>query len=887
MFLRSSDIFIKQWWILAIALLLLAGAVLHNLYKGYADVRLMEEQRLITQAHVVAESLAQNIQSADQLLSSIRRSLSGLNSDSWSRSIDGDKLKSIKELLPTVRSIIVIDRAGRVRYSTKKEVIGADLSHRDYFKLASNHSGKDTLFIAQPFKTVIGLWGMPVIRKLTASDGSFDGLVVATLEPVYFSKLLKTVNYSPDMVTTIIHADGHLFAISPEKPEHYGKNLALPDTLFSKFIAEGASEKIAEGLFSITGDQRMVAMHVVSAQDLHTDKPLVVAATRKKMEIFSGWRAHCYTQLLVFSAIALLSSFVLFRHQQHRRTELEEAAVVNEKLRKLTHGIENSASAVMITSVDGTIEYVNRKFCQLTGYTAEETLGSNPRILKSETTPREVFDDLWQTVLSGAEWRGELQNRRKNGELYWSIASISPLRDEHGVITHFIANVEDINDRKNAEATIERLAYYDPLTELPNRRMLQDRLDLALKRSRRQGVGMALLYLDLDGFKHVNDNLGHPAGDCLLKEMAVRYESALRDDDMICRMGGDEFAVILHDVHHDEDVVIVVHKLLESTAMPVLLEESEVVVTVSIGIAMYPKNGVDVSTLEKNADIALYHAKGEGKNTFSFFDEELNSASRNRIALEQRLRQVLDKEELLLLYQPKVNLATGKVEGVEALVRWNSPEFGMISPLRFIPMAEETRMIIPIGEWVLEAACRQQVLWQQQGLPLTMAVNLSSVQFKSTTLIEQITAILDKTGMDSGMLELELTETTLVEKPKEATWILEQLRSLGCGVSIDDFGTGYSSLAYLKSFPVTVLKIDRTFVRDLASNSGDRAIAQSVVDLARNLNMRTVAEGAECQEQLAILKELGCDYVQGFVYARPVHPDELPGVVAAINGSQL
>ena len=556
-----------------------------------------------------------------------------------------------------------------------------------------------------------------------------------------------------------------------------------------------------------------------------------------------------------------------------------------EYLRKLTHGIENSASAVMITDVEGRIEYVNRKFCQLTGYSAEEAIGHNPRILKSDVTPREVFDNLWKTILSGREWRGELLNRRKTGEVYWSIASISPLRNDTGEITHFIANVEDINERKNAEATIERLAYFDPLTDLPNRRMLQDRLELALKRSRRQATGAALLYLDLDSFKHINDSLGHPAGDKLLREMASRFMQTLRDDDVVCRLGGDEFAVILHDIQHDQDVVQVSHKLLDAVAVPLQLDGREVVVTASVGIALFPKDGDDGKTLEKHADIALYHAKEEGKNTFRFFSEELNNSFRDWIAMEHGLRHVLDRNELELQYQPKVNAVTGKVAGVEALLRWHSPELGLVSPLRFIPLAEETRQIISIGEWVLRTACRQQLAWQQQGIRLTMAVNLSAVQFKSPSLIDRIAAIIDETGIQPESLELELTESALVDKPDDAIHVLEQLRSLGCGISIDDFGTGYSSLSYLKSFPVTILKIDRSFVRDLAHDSGDRAIAQSVVNLANNLDMKTVAEGVEEPEQLEILKQIGCTYIQGFIHSRPVPADQIPAVIQRLGGA--
>ncbi|CAH2031866.1 bifunctional diguanylate cyclase/phosphodiesterase [Trichlorobacter ammonificans] len=878
-----NNTFLKQWGVLGIAFFLLGGAVVHNLYKGYRDTEAIEQQRLKTQARVVAENISNSIGATDRVLLTLRSGLRGVPPQRWSAIATTSSLKQLESLIPGVRTFLGVDSAGRIRFSNRPELVGTSVVYRDYFRIPREASGDDILFVAPPFQTVLGSWGMNLVRIIPGQDGAFGGIVAATLDPDHFTALLGSINYSGDMVSAIIHGDGLLFTMAPEWKELAGKNLALPGTLFSRHRASGAVENLYHGLFRATGDERMVALRTAVVDEPKTDKPIIVAASRSDASIFSGWRAHLRNQTLVLFSIILVSSYLLARYQQSKRVQLQQTAAANAKLRKLTHGIENSASAVMITDKNGTIEYVNRKFCQLTGYGIDEAVGQNPRILKSEATPREVFDNLWRTILSGSEWRGELLNRRKNGELYWSIASISPLRDDQGEITHFIANVEDINDRKNAEATIEHLAYYDPLTDLPNRRMLQDRLEIALKRSRRQGSGMALLYLDLDGFKHVNDNLGHPAGDRLLKEMATRYTSLLRDDDLVCRMGGDEFAVILHDVHHDEDAVVVAHRLLEQTAQPVQLDDSEVVVTASIGIALFPKNGDDTRTLEKNADIALYHAKGEGKNTFSFFDEELNSASRNRIALEQRLRQVLEKNELLVLYQPKISLATGKVTGVEALVRWNSPEFGMVSPLRFIPLAEETRMIIPIGEWVLETACRQQVLWQEQGLSLTMAVNLSSVQFKSPTLIERITAILDKTGMLAEQLELELTESALVEKPNEATWILEQLRSLGCGIAIDDFGTGYSSLAYLKNFPVTVLKIDRTFVRDLAHDSGDRAIAQSVVALANNLDMQTVAEGVEQQEQLAILRELGCAFVQGFIYSRPVPADELPAIVHTIT----
>lgn len=1024
---QSKSRYIWQWGILILALVLLAGAVIHNLYKSYQDIKASEQLRLLTQVRVVNANLTAQLQGTDHVLQDIRQQFAALPAGSWSGVIPKWQVENIADSRTGVRTVMAIDSRGVVRLSNQKQLIGADLSQRDYFQKAVKNPDPAILFVSPPFKTLLGSWGMNLMRVITDPGGGFAGITVATLDTDYFKALLSSVIYAPDMWSAIAHGSGILLIMVPDQPAPMGMDLAKPGSFFTRHITSGKAETVMSGTVYATGEKRLMAQCTIQPATLRMDKPLVVAASRELSALFSSWHAHAWNQTITFSIIALvavaaLAGFQLYQHRhlkqaslaQHalrdtrqqlieiidflpdatfvidqdkkvviwnqamekmsgvpkekmigkgdheytipfygcRRTHLldlldvddaelaakyanirrsgeildaetfcpalnngqgsyvwatgvplydasghrigaiesirdiSERKKTEEYLRKLTHGIEHSASGVMITDVQGKIEYVNLKFSQLTGYSPEEAIGSNPRILKSEATPREVFDNLWSTILSGKEWRGEILNRRKSGEVYWSIASISPLHSDNGEITHFIANFEDINERKNAESTIERLAYYDPLTDLPNRRMLQDRLEQGLKRSRRQATGAALIYLDLDRFKHINDSLGHPAGDKLLREMANRFTEVLRDDDIVCRLGGDEFAIILHDIHHDQDAVPVAQKLITVAAEPMLLDEHEVAVSASAGIALFPKDGEDCRTLEKNADIALYHAKEEGKNTFRFYSEELNNRFSDRIAMEQGLRRLLERHELELYYQPKVSVATGLVSGVEALLRWNSPEFGMVSPLRFIPLAEETGQIIPIGEWVLRTACQQQLAWQQQGLQLTMAVNLSSVQFKSPSLIEQIAAIIDESGINPESLELELTESALVDKPEKAVRLLEQLRSLGCGIAIDDFGTGYSSLSYLKTFPVTVLKIDRSFVRDLAHNSGDRAIAQSVVDLATNLDMETVAEGVEHPEQLEILRQIGCTYIQGFYFSRPVPAGQISEVVSALNRSE-
>lgn len=1020
---KLKNSFVAEWFVLALLLILLGSFTTYNLYQRRTDLMQGEQQRLQTQARVINANLSAQLQRTDYLLQSLRKELSHIPADRWTQLIPQQRTELLVKSIPGIRSVLALDSNGILRLGNWREMLGKNLGHRDYFRIAKQHSNTAVLHVSPPFKTLLGAWAINLVRTITDAQGHFAGIVVATLDEEYFTTLLGSVNYAPDMRTALAHGDGCLFLMVPELDRLRGLNLNRPGSLFSRHLDSGKQDTIYQDKVYTTGELRLVAQHTIQPPDLGMDKPFIVSVSRDIAAVQAIWRRHARQQLLTLSAItaitiAALAAFQLYQrkqivliektekelrdtqqqlaqiidflpdatfvidtekkvlvwnkamekmsgvskeqmigkgdheytipfygcrrpnlldlldehdadlegaYSQVRRTgELLEAetfcpAVSNGKgahvwvmgvplydtdgnrigaieairdlserkqveayLHMLSHGIENSASAFVITNVDGAIEYVNRKFIQLTGYDKEELIGNNPRLFKAGTTSRQVYADLWETILSGKEWRGELLNRRKDGTIYWSITSISPLSNEAGTITHFIANVEDINDRKNAEATIERLAYFDPLTELPNRRMLQDRLELALKRGRRQHNAIALLYLDLDSFKNVNESMGHQTGDRLLQDIASRLTAALRDDDVVCRLGGDEFAIILHDIQHDKDVVPLAEKLLEIVSEPLYLEAREVIVTASIGITLFSKDGTDCKTLQKNADIALYHAKGEGKNTYRFFSDELNESLRDRFAMEHGLRHALEKEEFELLYQPKVHTQTGRVVGVEALLRWNSNEFGLVSPQRFIPLAEETKQIIAIGEWVLRTACHQQVAWQRQGIDLHMAVNLSAVQFKSPALIERIVAVMDETGISADHLELELTESALVDKPLNVVQILEKIRSLGCGIAIDDFGTGYSSLSYLKAFPVTVLKIDRSFVRDLTHNSGDRAIAQSVVNLASNLEMQTVAEGVETHEQLEILRQLGCTYIQGYVYSRPIPAADIPVFVKSL-----
>ncbi len=788
---------------------------------------------------------------------------------------------------PLFDRIIFLDAAGKIlseSHSPKNEWN----SERDWRKfLAPNSSEPEFVYNKNDAELYIVL-SAPCIYK-----GQYQGQILAWLSiPNIYDFFIEGVSQNtryPDALVLdreYLHiplkARSLLHAGNSSVPESIRPGEPYPFQIFDNKAADkayGILIPVKKTLFSL-----LTFIPPKEQFDFQSPRQLLYNGSGLALFIISGFiylmRLNTRnTQLSVHLQETIRHEQDLDEKNRQLESEIHERQIAEAHIRKLSHGIENSATAVFITDLSGCIEYVNAKFTAVTGFSSQEAVGQNPRILKSGLEQLEVYNNLWQTILRGDIWHGELQNRRKNGEVYWSVSSISPLRNAEGEISNFIANVEDATDRKNDEATIERLAYYDPLTCLPNRRLLQDRLAFSLKRSHRTGSNIALLYLDLDRFKYVNDSMGHHAGDLLLKEMALRFTELLRNDDMVCRLGGDEFAIILHDIGRNEYVAQVADKLIRAAGTPMIIDNSEVVVTVSVGIAQYPKDGDNSDTLAKNADIALYHAKSEGKNTYRFYDNELYRATSDRLRMEGALRHALDKHEFTLCYQPKISITQGKTVGVEALLRWHNDEYGSVSPSRFIPLAEETKLIIPIGEWVLRTACSQQVAWHQQGLELTMAVNLSAVQFSSPNLIERIAEIIDETGIEPGSLELELTESALVNSPDEATHILQQMRNLGVSVSIDDFGTGYSSLSYLKNFPVNVLKIDRTFVRDLANNSGDRAIARSIVDLAVNLGMKTVAEGVETNEQSRILSEIGCDFLQGFLFSRPVTAEQIPATI--------
>jgi diguanylate cyclase (GGDEF)-like protein/PAS domain S-box-containing protein len=561
--------------------------------------------------------------------------------------------------------------------------------------------------------------------------------------------------------------------------------------------------------------------------------------------------------------------------------DITERKRVEAQLGLAAQVFEQSGEGIMITDAQCNIVMINQAFTTVTGYSEAEVMGQNPRMLSSGRHDRAFYGAMWEAIATQGRWQGEVWNRRKDGSLYPELLSIIRVFDKKGEVSHYIGISSDITQHKAAQERIQRLAHFDPLTGLPNRALLNDRISHEFSVAQRHHTQVVVMFVDLDHFKNVNDTLGHRIGDALLIAVATRLKSTVRDVDTVSRQGGDEFVLILPDTDAD-GAAHVAGKLLEAFAQPYQIESFELTVTLSIGIAIYPGDGENFEVLAKSADAAMYRAKHDGRNTYRFFTMEMQARSAQNLHMENALRRALERNQLLLHYQPQISLRDGRIIGVEALLRWQHPELGMIPPADFIPLAEESGQILKIGEWVLRSAVRQIKAWMDDGLvPMVMAVNLSAVQFRHPHLPELVTQILDEEKLAPQYLELELTEGVAMDDAPAAIAVMDRLHARGIRMSIDDFGTGYSSLSYLKRFKVYKLKIDQSFVRDIGNDPEDRAIVVAIIGLASSLGLQTIAEGVETEGQLAFLREQGCDEVQGYFYSKPLTAESFAAFVRA------
>jgi len=580
-------------------------------------------------------------------------------------------------------------------------------------------------------------------------------------------------------------------------------------------------------------------------------------------ELWPHEAKELWMRCLLVGGVLLFGIFaqITVNRQEQARQQLLLASAV----------LQHSNDAILVTDAEIGIVDVNPAFEKTTGFTRDEVLGKKLRLLSFGEHDDEFQRAFWEQLTGTGSWEGEILDRRKNGEVYPKWMSVTTIRDSAGRVSHYVASSRDISEIKATEKRLEHLAHYDTLSGLPNRSLLIVRLEQALSLAHRNHWTLAVIFIDLDHFKEVNDSLGHSTGDRLLTEVGKRLLHCVRESDTVARLGGDEFVIVLDNVANPGVVSEVLGKLKDTLGRPVSLDGYELFVTASMGISLYPEDGQDAEMLLSNADSAMYHVKREGRNHWGFYSERMNEQSRRRLQLTSGLRHAIEKNQFSLVYQPQLALATRSLCGAEALVRWEHPELGVISPLEFIPLAEDTGIIEEIGEWVLHEACRQIAAWCDDGVCLPrISINVSARQFKSTRFIERVEQLVQRHRLEPGCLDLEITESLLVRTDARLLNDMQRLCDIGVVFSVDDFGTGYSSLSYLKRFPISMIKADRSFVRDIPHDRDDIEITAAIISMSHKLNIRVIAEGVETLQQLAFLGEQGCDEIQGYLFSRPL-----------------
>ncbi len=610
-------------------------------------------------------------------------------------------------------------------------------------------------------------------------------------------------------------------------------------------------------------------------RDLLPGVPMNISALQCRKD---GSTFHSETRLMSFLSKGQPMVLAVARDVSERKR-------AEEQLRLSAEVFEHSREAILITDRAGRIMSVNRAFMAMTGYANEDILGRTMRYLSANRDEGNFFALVGESIRQTGHWQGEFRGRKKNGNTFPVWLSIVLVKDENSQTRHYICVANDMSEFKHAEERIYYLAHYDVLTDLPNRVLLREWMSNILTAAQNDQDEAAILFVDVDRFKNVNDTLGHHTGDGVLAAMARRLKNCIGAADMVARMGGDEFVLVLTKTGADRAADIA-QRIVAALNEPLIVDHHRINVTGSIGISIFPHDGQNMDALVKNADAALYHAKTLGRNNYKFFTEQMNVAAAERRLLEHGLMHAIERKELELHYQPQVEVGSGRVVGVEALLRWHHPELGIIMPNRLIPVAENTGLIVPIGEWVLREACLQNARWQAQGLPpIVVSVNLSALQIRQDSFERMVQDALNCSTLAPQYLELELTESLLMESANSTMSNVKQLTQIGVRLSVDDFGTGYSNLSYLRRFPLAKLKIDRSFVREAPHNNGDVAIVRAVIGLAHNLNLKVIAEGVETREQYDFLEAEGCDQIQGYFFARPRPAVDLLDVI--VNGYQV
>ncbi len=1006
-----------RWLLLAALMLALGGTLLWQLYLDQQRTEAQERERLATQTEIIDRNLVLPLSTANRALESLVDDLRLQESGLQRGASSTRHLQSVTEMLPAIRTLMILDANGRVSASNEPALVGKDLGEMADFVWARRELRPGILHMTPPSFALFNGHGVSLMRSRHGADGSFQGVVMATLDPTQFAVLLDSARYTPDAISAVVRGNVKVFLSLPGWGSD-ASGIAGIDAIVARHNPSAGTHDLVTVALPDSSVKLLASVRTIQSPLLPLHPPLTVVVGRPDSAIYTDWRKNASRSLGLLVVLIAGSCAGLYAYQRRQRIadrrahqqELERQATEralreNEKrfhalsalssdwfwqqdehfrftefsgafasgfsppaaslgktrwelnidlsaeqwaahralldahlpFREFEYPITSadgeirwysingeprfdaagkfigyqgtgrnitthkqteqelriaaaafeSQEGMIVTDGDGVILRVNRALTEMTGYSAQELVGRTPRMLLSERHDTLHYEAMWDGVARSGGWQGEVWNRRKNGEEFPVWQTITSVKDAQGVVTHFVATQTDITQRIAAQAAIENLAFYDPLTRLPNRRLLIDRVQQAMGLCRRTQQHGALLFIDLDNFKSLNDTLGHNVGDLLLQQVAQRLSHGVREGDTVARLGGDEFVVMLENLSEKpeeaaaqaESVGEKIHATLNQTYT---LGTQPHHSTPSIGIALFHQQNESVDDLLKQADLAMYQAKKSGRNALRFFDPEMQRGVAARVALEADLRAALKEGQFRLHYQPQVD-GQGRLKGVEALLRWHHPARGLVPPAEFIPLAEETGLILPLGQWVLESACAQLAAWNASPPTshLSVAVNISARQLHQEEFVAQVLAALEHAGASAQHLKLELTESLLLSDVEDTIVKMADLKQHGVYCSLDDFGTGYSSLSYLKRLPLEQLKIDRSFVRDVLVDANDAVIIRTIVALAQSMGLSVIAEGVETEEQRQALAQAGCHAYQGYLFGRPAPAEELqlPGSV--------
>lgn len=784
---------------------------------------------------------------------------------------------------PEINNSFVTDAAGLVLHSTLSVAKGARIGDRPYFREAqSQHADEAHLVVSNPTpsRTRPGATSVLAVRPIHGADGRFLGIAAASLDGAFFSDLLDSLLPADKAQggAKLAKNTGVMLASAPLRlgawdPDNEPSGTALAQHLA---LSVPGSRHVGVPFFNDSPEPFVSAVRSLPRY------PLAVAVGVRLDATLADWRESVLLQLSALSVAAAAALSLAVFLDRSERERIEERARYEAHMKLAAGVFDNTSEGILVTDRDGVIVSVNPAFTRITGYAREEAIGARPNLLKSNRHDRAFYQNMWEDLTKIGSWNGEVWNRRKNGDLFLQQESINTLYDADGETVGYLAVFTDVTEQRRKDERIRHLAYHDVLTGLANRQLVIDRMDHAVALAAREGGMVAVMFIDLDRFKLVNDTLGHNVGDELLCEAARRVRAVVRRADTVGRLGGDEFVVVAERLNGPDDAAVVAEKICGALREPYNLEDHVLHVGGSLGVAVYPQDGEDAAELMRKADTAMYAAKADGGGGFRFFTEKMTETTRYRLRLEREIREALLAGGFELHYQPQIDLSSGAVAGFEALIRWRRDD-GYLPPDQFIPLAEETGLIRELGDWVLREACRQAAAWRAAGWrDGHIAVNVSPHQLTTGGFATRLAEHMQITGAAPADLQIEITESALLADPDAAARELAAARKLGVLIAIDDFGVGYSSLRHLVSLPVDAIKIDKSFVRDISAYADRFEIVKAIVALAEALGMAVVAEGVETQAELDSLKSCGCRLAQGFLFARPAPADEALAALAHV-----